>query len=353
MRDKVTSNEKLCLLGYEFWCSIAGEEIKRYKQLQEGTVKPVLKSYLSQYYQQLIELILVYINKEDDDMESWSVSKACSYIMHILVQLINSDIMKKIGEYIENNLTEDSLEKRNSAILLLTASIGNSHKFLLYDIFSKYMHLFLKLIFSENYTIKKNVSLLMIKVTKHHGKMFDNNTITLLITTMIGCLAFDNQIAINYCQCLINIIKTIGDSETKRNTSMLSKFFEDIFKELIAQGMKDNAYDREHNLCLQSFLTIETLISYSSHDKQAKLNEIVIYYLTFFEQSVINPASEVVYEIQSYYCIIFRSVLKKLVTPINKELAERIYKVIEASFKQRQTVYDEALFTIGALAESI
>jgi hypothetical protein len=286
-------------------------------------------------------------------MEIWSISKACSYLMHILVQLINTEIMKKVVEHIEVSLNNtDNLQKVNSAILLLTASIGNSHKLLLSDLMLRSINHILKLIYDQNYAIKKNISQLLIKTTKHHIRFYDNHTIGILITTMVGCLNADNQIAINYCQSLMNIIKAVGDSETKKNSTLLSQYFESIFKELIDNGMKETAFDREHNLALYCFLTIDTLIAYSSHDKQAKLIEVVVYFLTFFENSVISPGSEMNYQLQSCYCIIFRAVLKKLLSTISKEIAERIYKVLEASFKQRQCVYEEALFTIAALATS-
>jgi hypothetical protein len=37
---------------------------------------------------------------------------------------------------------------------------------------------------------------------------------------------------------------------------------------------------------------------------------------------------------------------------VNLEIADRLYRVLETSFKQRQCVYEEALLAIAALASS-
>jgi hypothetical protein len=285
-------------------------------------------------------------------MEAWSLSKASSYLMHLLAQVIPPDVMKNIVTYIEANLVEENFIKRNSAISLFIACMGNAHKMILGYLAGSTLDLLLKLIFDENPIIKKNISLLLVKITKHYVRMMGNDKINTLISTFIGCLAFENAISINYCLCLMNIITAIGDPQTTKNSTLLSSHFDNISKELVSRGLNDSAFDREHNLSLYCILTLDSLISNSSNDKQSTLLEIIVYFTTELEKSCGMAASDAVYQIQSYYCVIIRSVLKKLVTSISKDIAEKVFKTIEESFKQRQGVYDEGLLAISALATS-
>jgi hypothetical protein len=134
---------------------------------------------------------------------------------------------------------------------------------------------------------------------------------------------------------------------------MIAPFFDKLAKELIDIAMRENAFNKDYNLSLYCILAIDALISYSSHDKIEKLNEIIAYFIGLFESSINSHPNEVVLQFQSYYCIIFRSVFRKTLKMIDLNIAEKIYTVLEASFKQRQCVYEEALLAIAALASSM
>jgi hypothetical protein len=145
----------------------------------------------------------------------------------------------------------------------------------------------------------------------------------------------------------------------------MSPYFEKLFSELIVIAYRHGAYNKDENLTMYCFLLINELIEYSSHDKQEKLSEILIYFLTQFEgtlTNVLNPTfnsmcgsglSDIIYQLQSYYCTIFRAVFKKLFKKINAEMGLKIFLLIENSFKMRQTVYEEAVLCLGSLASNM
>ena len=161
----------------------------------------------------------------------------------------------------------------------------------------------------------------------------------------------------------MNLTKNVGDIETLKSSNPMSPFFEKLFSELVVIAYRKDAYNKDENLTMYCFLLINELIEYSSHDKQDKLNDILFYFLTQFEgisNGVLNPTliemgggNDLILQLQSYYCTIFRAVLKKMNKRINSDLGLKIYTLIENSFKLRQTVYEEAVLALGSLASKM
>jgi importin subunit beta-1 len=180
-----------------------------------------IKGYLAQYYQPLMEIVVAYINREteDEDNETWTVTKGCLYILHLLTQVIPSDIMDKIIHFIECNIQNEDINLKNSAILIFHACIGNSHKIHISDLVIRYMGKLIKLMFDENNKIKRSISQLFVKITKHCSRLLDTSVLNNIIPSFITALSLQNNIAINYCQSLINLIKTLGDVSTTKNSS--------------------------------------------------------------------------------------------------------------------------------------
>jgi hypothetical protein len=126
---------------------------------------------------------------------------------------------------------------------------------------------------------------------------------------------------------------------------------------MINYAYKEGSMDKDNNLSMYCFLVINTLIEYSSHDKQDKFAEIIEYFISQFDNTLLttgnNLNTDILFQLQSYYCTVFKTIFRKYLRKLNVETANKIYTRIEASFKQRQGVYDEALLTISALATNI
>jgi hypothetical protein len=81
------------------------------------------------------------------------------------------------------------------------------------------LEVMLKLLNNENQIIKKSTSWFILQMTDSFTKAFTADTLNYLIPTLINCLGQNNNIAINICYSLINLIKNLGDSATVKNTS--------------------------------------------------------------------------------------------------------------------------------------
>ncbi len=111
------------------------------------------------------------------------------------------------------------------------------------------------------------------------------------------------------------------------------------------------------NLSMNCFICLYDLIENSSHDKQDKINEILTYFVsqlnsTVLPENVNNSSIEFIHQIQCYFSNIFRSSFRKKINMVDLSLAEKVYFSIESSFKFRNSVYEEGLLAIAALIDS-
>lgn len=96
-----TNNQRLKLLGFEFWYRLGSEELERYQRISN---KKVCKMYFQSYYYKLKELIESYIvsnTKDDIDNDEWNTSKAACSLLIILVQVIKEDNYRELVEVIK------------------------------------------------------------------------------------------------------------------------------------------------------------------------------------------------------------------------------------------------------------
>jgi len=137
-----------------------------------------------------------------------------------------------------------------------------------------------------------------------------------------------------------------------------SKYFDGLFTSFLNIALaKPEKSGNMDNLVMHCFICLCDLIDYSSHDKQEKLSEILTYFVTQLNSTMlpenINITSiEMIHQIQSYFCNIFRSCFRKKINMVDLSLAEQVYFCIESSFKFRKCVYEEGLLAIAALIDS-
>lgn len=368
----------MALLGYEFWCTIGEEDVNRFKSTytkdnlnEEHVWQKNCRNMLKTYFQQLIELIFANINpvdEEEEEHEVWSLSKASTYILHLLVEVIDEQSMDNILKYIESNINSDEVSLKNTCLLLLVGCCTTSlFKVKMQNSIKNHLNKIVQMLFDRNESVKKNSSLLLIKITKHLVKrdVFVPAIIEALIPMMMNALLSSNPVACNICQALNNLIRGLGDLETNKNSNPLSPYFETIFKELVNHAFRNKAFDKDNNLTMNTFLTLSLLIDYSSHDKQDKMIEILSFFTIQFEATLTdsskenfmnmssNNSTEIISQLQAYYCTIFRSVFKKMLKTTDLERGKQFYLLLEGSFKQREAVYEEAVLCLGALAENM
>ncbi len=248
----------------------------------------------------------------------------------------------------------------NEGILIFTAILDSIHVRHMENIVKNNFDNMLKFLFHENLILKKSASWFLLQVTDNYAKIFDRESLSSIIPVLINCLNDTNIIAINICSALVNLIRQLGDLNTVKNSSKnysikidpLSKFFEDLFKQLLTVAEKNEAYNTENNLFTACYVTVNTLIEYSSHDKQEKLEEIIVYLLGLLENTIKKNLDNRGRDQQSSISLAIHFAINKMIKTINLELASKVYLILVEIFKQRQGVFDEAVLIVSSLALS-
>lgn len=229
----MNSNEKLTLFSFEIWCSLGDEELSRSKSenitytLKESGLEVSQKSkkkshkFFSALFDQLFEVCMNYINCENEieEEDTWDISKACNYILGIMVQLVDADKIDKVLNYIISNFENENLMLRNSAILIFAAVVESSHKNKVFEVVKVYFDKIIIFMENENQRIKKSGTYLILKITKHFSKNLPLNSIENLINKSMTLLNINNKNSVKICSIFSNLIKGRGDQTTIKNDS--------------------------------------------------------------------------------------------------------------------------------------
>jgi len=226
----------LTLFSFEIWCSLGDEELSRSNldvttfsineagSLQMNNVKNSKIKKTNKYFQtlfdQLFDICVNYINVESEEEEdSWDISKACHYILKILVQLAESEKIEKLLNYIMTNVDNENLLVKNSCLLIFGASVDSYNKAQLWELAKIYFEKILKTMEHENPRIRKSATYLLFKVTKNFGKNLSTSHIESIIAKCIGMINYNNKNSIKICSIFSNLIKARGDPNTVKNDS--------------------------------------------------------------------------------------------------------------------------------------
>ena len=380
------SNEKLALFALEIILSVGDEEISRINydfinlnKIGNGnyTLDKKNRGYFNKISPELQKLIEQNVKLPDEDTEDgWNISNACLKILNLMSQLADSKTMhkfyenlsKEIKNTINNNQGQadiNSLNNRAKIWLLLGSCIARVN---ITDI-ARIINSNIYLIFEDikqniSMPLKKSASYIILKVTKEIPKMFDSSKlgkIIELLSTEIKA-SQDNIYMANLCRSLQNIIKCFGDLETNKSSSSLSPYFEIILNNLFVGAEQDiKNYQSSAKTTLSRFMTIGTLIEYSSHDKQVQISQIIKQFLIQIESTQNNIDAmikagidkETIFQIQEYYFSLLQKLFNKYKTKIELDFADKIWQLTEALFKYRQTVFDEANLAMSALARNM
>lgn len=99
-------------------------------------------------------------------------------------------------------------------------------------------------------------------------------------------------------------------------------------------------------------MTIENLISFSSHDKQQKLLELLVLYVIRLSQlhsAQLSDSTKL--ELESHYAHLIRTIIVKLISPLDIEDTKNIYNIIAQIFNRRG-LFNEGLLALSAISLS-
>ena len=178
------------------------------------------------------------------------------------------------------------------------------------------------------------------------------NTYGKLIELILSLLPkMKRKVCVNLCNGLNSLIKIINNDS---NSNELSPFCPRLINTLITLATQSGSYNTENNVSLACFFTIGTIAEHSAKDVS---NVIISNFNILFEmyKKTLNPTIFPDNDMRNNYQIYIITTLSSFVLygGINDSDLVQLYNSIITAFKQRNSVFDEAMTLVGSNALSL
>jgi hypothetical protein len=291
----------------------------------------------------------------DIENESWNISKAVCYILSFIVSTSPLDsITFKLLNYFSENFNSISLDKKINSILILSCLLESKKlRIINYSIQSDILKIVNK-IDDKNKIYSYVVSWILGKISENIPSIFAKNELPKLIPQFINIInnkfdenknSYSNEVRINICIVLGNLIKFYGDENTNKlnnEFNMYYKFFIDDFIE--ASFKEENIIS---NLSFYLLRIIMNVIQFSSKDLQQSLEGIFNNILQKFDKITLlikdnkNKIQKIylekLYKLQDNLCLVLSQIFNKIILKINISLCIQLYNFIINSFLIRDS----------------
>ena len=159
-----------------------------------------------------------------------------------------------------------------------------------------------------------------------------------------GIINYSNEVRINICIVLGNLIKFYGDENTEKIKNEFDMYYKFFINDFIEGSFKE-----ENIISGLSFYLLRVImnaIQYSSKDLQESLENIFSILLQKFDQitsSIKNNKIKIqkiyldkLYKLQENLCLVLNQIFNKIIKKINIDLCIKLYNSIIDSFLNRE-----------------
>lgn len=221
------NNERLKILGFEFWFKLGNEELERVKS--KG--RQICKYYFQSQFETLIDIIDKNIVSKlaDETEDEWTSSKASRNILVILTQVVNQNSYEQIITTIKSKfyniikidfIQSDDINTLRRVLLLLTYSLESIHKSSAFQIaLSSYLKVLNILQYKTNIEVQIAASRALVMICKVLGKYLESHNLKVLIPIFKNLIFSHNKVGINMCEALNFTIMALGDAGTNKTQS--------------------------------------------------------------------------------------------------------------------------------------
>ena len=180
-----------------------------------------------------------------------------------------------------------------------------------------------------------------INIINNKGEKDDKNKNT---KNEIVTINYSNEVRINICIVLGNLIKFYGDENTNKLNNEFNMYYKYIINDFIEASFKEE--NIISGLSFYLLRVIMNVIQYSSKDLQASLEFIFSNILQKFEEintllknnknKIQKIYLEKLYKLQENLCLILNQIFNKIILKINISLCIQLYNSLINSFLNRE-----------------
>ena len=331
------------------------------KELADKTsLTTMFQNNASEIYLPLLVSILDKFPEFNIENESWNVSKAVCYIISFIVSISSQDeILFKLLNYFSSNFNSISYNKKINAILILSCILDSGDAEIIQDSLQNEILNIIQKIDDEDKIYSYLISWILGKISEVLPSLFERDELNKIIPKFINIINnkaekddkneivtvnYTNEVRINICIVLGNLIKFYGDENTNKLNNEFNMYYKYIINDFIEASFKEE--NIISGLSFYLLRIIMNVIQYSSKDLQASLEFIFSNILQKFEEintllknnknKIQKIYLEKLYKLQENLCLILNQIFNKIILKINISLCVQLYNSLINSFLNRE-----------------
>ena len=336
------------------------------KELADKTsLTTMFQNNSSEIYLPLLVSLLDKFPEFNIENESWNISKAVCYIISFIVSISSQDeILFKLLNYFSSNFNSISYNKKINAILILSCILDSKDAEIIQDSLQNEILNIIQKIDDEDKIYSYLISWILGKISEALPSLFERDELNKIIPKFINIINnkgekddknkntkneivtinYSNEVRINICIVLGNLIKFYGDENTNKLNNEFNMYYKYIINDFIEASFKEE--NIISGLSFYLLRIIMNVIQYSSKDLQASLEFIFSNILQKFEEintllknnknKIQKIYLEKLYKLQENLCLILNQIFNKIILKINISLCIQLYNSLINSFLNRE-----------------
>ena len=317
------------------------------KELADKTsLTTMFQNNSSEIYLPLLVSLLDKFPEFNIENESWNISKAVCYIISFIVSISSQDeILFKLLNYFSSNFNSISYNKKINAILILSCILDSKDAEIIQDSLQNEILNIIQKIDDEDKIYSYLISWILGKISEALPSLFERDELNKIIPKFINIINnkgekddknkntkneivtinYSNEVRINICIVLGNLIKFYGDENTNKLNNEFNMYYKYIINDFIEASFKEE--NIISGLSFYLLRIIMNVIQYSSKDLQASLEFIFSNILQKFEEintllknnknKIQKIYLEKLYKLQENLCLILNQIFNKIILKIN------------------------------------
>ena len=340
------------IVAYEIWCSIGDIEAYRIKK---GNLNNL--NFCEKAYQELLPILFSHLKTTDYNSDEWTLRKASGSLLNLFSQCCQYQFIDSVLKFIGENINQYNADLTNMSLFAFISILETQHHSQLFITINQSLEMISNFLCDEKTPdhLKEVCAWTIERICDSYGLDILNdkkNTYGKLIELILSLLPkMKRKVCVNLCNGLNSLIKIINNDS---NSNELSPFCPRLINTLITLATQSGSYNTENNVSLACFFTIGTIAEHSAKDVS---NVIISNFNILFEmyKKTLNPTIFPDNDMRNNYQIYIITTLSSFVLygGINDSDLVQLYNSIITAFKQRNSVFDEAMTLVGSIALSL
>jgi hypothetical protein len=256
-----------------------------------------------------------------------------------------------------NDDNQSKLLKREAAILAFGAILETTHSNQMKSIVASSVNAILGYLLDNNNisSLKETTAWTIEKIAELYGEIFldDLQQFSNFYETLLNLLTVSSKKVVCYLLNGIHFLARNFKPQEGQNSNVLSHYMKGSLDLLLQLAIMKGSYDTEHNVAMNCFFTIGSLIENSAPDTRYVITEFFGKLITAFQDTLkqeLFESNEIRFAYQGYIASCIEACLLCGNLELNASDGSTVLHLIIQTFKERQLVYEEGLMAASSLA---